>query len=258
MSFANTEKPTSNFEPKKKTEYMQVKAGAHLIRILEESALDFWTHYLGRVSVKCLEENCPICKQNQEIIMHYPETFREMDGYRPRVRRYYVNVLDKTPAKVCTKCETEYKNLGKDVCECGEVLPQASPLNKVKVLSKGVSVFGDLEDINNAIKDNNGEVVGLNHYDITLMVSGSGRDTKVTCIPDPSKNEPVSEGLELFDLSGVLIELEPDEMLKLQSGVSLKDIFTARKVELEVDEPVVSEEVAEQIKSKVDQLFNQD
>jgi len=253
MSFANVENFNTNTTERKRLEYMDTKAGNHLLRILEPKALDWWTHYMNRSSVKCLGESCPICKRNYELIRQYPDTFREEAGFVNRTRRYYVNVLDKTPAKVCGKCDTEYKHLSQEVCECGEVLPPVAPLNKVKVLAKGVTLFEDLANIDSAIRDDLGEVVGITNYDIGLVVTGTGRDTKTTPVADRTRNEPVPEGLELFDLSNALIELTPEEMLELQRGVSLKDIFAARKAT--ENTATVPEEVVAGIESEIDKLF---
>ena len=254
MGFANAEKLNTETVERKRIEYMDTKAGNHIIRMLEPVAKDYWTHYLNRVSVKCLGEDCPLCTRNFELIRQYPESFRKEIGFVPRTRRYYVNVLDKTPARVCSKCGAEYKK-NVTVCSCGEVLPaEMTPLNKVKVLAKGVTLFEDLENINNAIRDDAGEIVGINNYDIGLVVVGSGTDTKTTAIADRTKNEPVNmEGLELFDTSSALIELEPSELLELQSGVSLKDIFTARRAgEATAEAPSV---ISANIESKIDELF---
>ena len=262
MSFANVE--TKKFTPNsdfKRTEFMQLGAGGHKIRILQEKALDVYTHYLNKSTVLCLGDECPICANNKKLIMNFPDTFRDQGGYNRATRRYFVNVLDKTPAKTCVACKKEYKNLSSVACVCGEVLPDAQPLNRVKVLAKGISLFEQLDAIDKSILDDKGEKVGLTQYDINLVVSGSGRDVSYTPIPDTRSIGPASgyEEKDLFDLDRASIKLTPEEMLDLQRGVTLKDIFAARKakeVEFEVGEQV-SDETVKDVNDRVANLFNQ-
>jgi hypothetical protein len=245
----------------KKTEFMQLGQGAHTIRILEDQAKTLPTHFFmhSKASVLCLEDECPICKNNKDLIRQYPDNFRDQPGYNKINYRFFVNVLDKTPAKVGSDGK-EYKDLRLTISPSnGEVLPPATPLNKVKVLSKGITLRDDLGSIENAIQDAEGNPVGLKNFDIVLMVSGTGRDTKITPVPRTEANQPVPEGLELFDLEKVTIKLTPPEMLDLQRGIGLKDIFAARKAQ-QVE--FVPEEIAPQadidaVQAKVNALFNQ-
>lgn len=259
MSFANVETKTYSPNPNfKRIEYMNLSSGGHRIRILDKNAKDVYTHYLNKATILCLGEDCPICANNKKLIMQFKDTFREQSGYNKSTRRYFVNVFDKTPAKVCTKCEKEYKNINTQVCSCGELLPEAKPLNKVKVLSKGVSLFEQLEAINNAILDDNGEPIGIENYDMNIIVNGSGRDVIYTPIPDTTKREPVEIKEDaLFDLDKAVIVLTPEEMLDVQRGVSLKDIFASKKskqIEAEVSVQV-PEEVLQDVQAKVNALF---
>lgn len=246
----------------KKTEFMVLGQGAHTIRILEDQAKTLPTHFFmhSKASVLCLEDECPICKNNKDLIRQYPDNFRDQPGYNKVNYRFFVNVLDKTPAKVCTKCGKEYKDVRQTICQCGEILPaNAEPINKVKVLSKGLTLRDDLGSIEKAILDASGTPIGLKNFDIVLMVSGTGRDTKITPVPRTEANQPVPEGLELFDLEKATIKLEPTEMLDLQRGISLKDIFAARKAkEVEfVPQEVASQADIDAVQAKVDALFNQ-
>lgn len=248
----------SNF---KRVEFMQVKQGAHTIRILQSQVKTLPTHYFdsSKASVLCLEDECPICANNKKLYMQFGKEASKQPGYNKVNWRFFINVLDKTPAKVCTKCGKEYKDVRNTVCTCGEVLPaEASPLNKVKVLSKGTMLRDDLGSINDAIKDAQGNPIGLMNYDVTLMVSGEGRETKITPVPRTDLNQPVPEGLELFEIDKAVITLEPAEMLDLQRGVSLKDIFTARKPEEKSFEPTVDQAELDKVNDAVNKLFNQE
>lgn len=260
--FADIENETKDFPQEKKINFMKLTS-KHTIRILEEKATKIYAHFLGgRYSVKCLGDNCPICKQTFQLISDYPETFRNEPTYSPRQKRYYVNVLDKTPVKKCPECGNEYTNLTTGICtSCSVALGKAEPSNTVKVLSKGPAVFSQFNDIHSAVLDDSGEQLGINNFDLVLVVNGRGKDTKITVIPEPHKNAPVDVEYELFDVSKAIIEVEPDEMLDLQRGVSLKDIFAARRAEQGAEfspKESVSEEVLADVNDAVNKLFSQD
>src|SRR3990172_10248604 len=179
MSFSDLEVKFNNFSNDskfKRTEFMSLTSGAHTIRILNEQAKTKPTHFfkVNNTTVLCLGDECPVCANNKKLIMQFPENFREQTGYNKITYRFFVNVLDKTPAKTCGKCNKEYKDLRQTICTCGEVLPEAMPLNKVKVLSKGLTLRNDLDSVDNAILDNTGTPIGLINYDIVLMVTGAG------------------------------------------------------------------------------------
>lgn len=261
MPFADKEIKFNNFNSDfKRTEFMALPQGAHTIRILQDQAKTRPTHFfqVNNTTVLCLEDNCPICQNNKSLIGQFPENFRDQTGYCKVNWRFFVNVLDKTPAKVC-ECGKEYKALSMTICTCGKVLPDAAPLNKVKVLSKGITLRDDLDSIDKAIQNPNGEPKGLMNYDVTLMVSGAGRDTKITPVPRTDITDPIPEGLELFDLEKAVITLTPSEMLDVQRGTRLKDIFAARKNETKkadfAVEEAVSEEVVADVQSKINTLF---
>jgi hypothetical protein len=264
MSFADIEIKfnSGNFEKARRTEFMSLTTGAHTVRILQNQAKTVPIHFFNanKVSVLCLSDECPVCANNKKLIMQFPENFREQHDYNKINYRFYVNVLDKTPAKVCGKCQKEYKNLAMTICTCGEVLNAVAPLNKIKVMSKGLTLRDDLDSIDKAIQSPNGEPVGLTNYDMVLMVSGTGRDTKVTPVPRTEANEPfvLAEGQELFDLEKCYIALTPSEMLDAQRGVQLKDIFAGRRASKQISvEPVVPQETLDQVNEAVNKLFNQ-
>lgn len=261
MPFADIEIKRGFTSDRKKNEFMQVGQGAHTIRVLNEQAKTYPTHFFKNTytTVLCLEDECPICNNNRSLWQQFDKEAKKQPGYNAKQYRFYVNVLDKTPAKICEKCGTEYKELRSTICKCGEVLPAvAQPLNKVKILNKGIKLRDELDSIEKAIQNNQGDPIGITNYDMVLMVVGTGTDTKITPVPRTEANEPVPEGLELFDLSNIVIKLEPAEMLDLQRGITLKDIFAARKGKEEVSvDPVVSQETLDQVNEAVNALFKQ-
>lgn len=247
------ENTNTDYPKEKRTEFLKLSDGhTYSIRILEPKATKVFTHFLGgRYTVRCLGDNCPICKKTMELAAKYPETYKREPGYAPRQKRYYVNVLDKTNVKKCPECGTEYLNPNVGICSsCSVALGDPEPSNTVKMLAKGPAVFGQLNDINKAVLDQQREPIGINNYDLSLVVSGRGKETKITVVPQPQNNEPVEGELELFEISKTLIELEPDEMLDVQRGVSLKDIFAARKADS--DDELFDEEISKSIQQEVD------
>lgn len=215
----------------RKTEFLDLSSTA-AVRILSNEYYSESTHYINRSTVKCLGDDCPICKTNKAIIMQDADGYRDDPRYSPKRTVYMVNVMDKSMAKVCTNCGTENRSSGQAMpCKkCSTILTSESqPLNKVKVLSRGVTLFDHLGAISNAVLDAQGEKIGMDRFDITLVVAGSGKDKTITPIPGQISDKIEYNQDDLFDLTKVVIELKPDEMLDLQRGVSLRDIFAARK-----------------------------
>lgn len=246
----------------KRLEYLNI-SGPTTVRILDTQAYSVESHYFvaAKASVVCLEDECPVCETNRKIYAGNPEKFRDDVNYHARSTRYFVNVLDKTPTKVCPKCNEEVRNLNSPACtnpKCGELITtvQAKPLNKVKILGKGVQLFEQFNAIEASLFDKEGNPLGLTSYDITLVPSGSGKKTTITPIPDKGSNEPIDmNGLELFDLTKAILKFTRDEMIDLQKGISVRDIFTARKA-VKVDEPTeASADFSAEARRTVDELF---
>lgn len=255
MSFGDAKAQAKASSPIKRIPFLKLIQGISAnIRILGDERLDF-THYVNGSTVACLGKECPICTNNARLVMEYPKTFRNESAYSARAKKYSVNVLDKTMVKKC-ECGLEYSDPSVATCTCGKILTKPMELsNTVKVLSKGPKLFDVLFALHDAVLDENHDRVGITNFDITLVTSGTGKETVVTPIPNPMAKEPTPEGLELHDLSKVVIRLDPAEMLDLQRGISLKDIFAARKASSPVDTTVVSDEVAASVKDEVDALF---
>ena len=257
MPFSPIEqKPTFT---KRKLEFLNLVPGNSVIRILDEDYVAVESHFLGKVYIVCLGEDCPVCKNNRKIIMENPENFRDISGYSPRSTRFYLNVMDKTLARICPQCGTEVKQ---DVptCKCGTIIMnvEKKPLNKVKILSKGKQLFGQLIALENTVVDEKGNRRGLTNFDITLVTAGTGKTA--TCAPIFTGNLgtaiPVTE-YEKFDLNKAIVRLNEEELHDLQMGVSLTDIFKARSITAEKD-PVAptSESLAGAVESAM-KLFEQ-
>ncbi len=249
---------TSDF---KKTQFLDLNSTA-VIRVLSKDRFVTATHWLNRVQVLCLEDGCPICTNNKLLRMQYPDTYKEETRYSPKRTVKLINVLDKTLTKVCPNCLTENRVTGTATAckKCNQILTnEAAPLRKVKVLSRGVELFDQLDSIHNAVLDSSGEKIGITKYDITLVVSNRGKNKVITPIGGQVGEEEVVNPDELYDLSISTLKLEPAEMVDFQRGVSLRDIFAARKASKETnlagEVEVLSHETSQQIQDEVDKLF---
>lgn len=269
--FADIDTKNTNTSTFQKISFLDLQAGQHTIRLLENKSTKIYTHFLaGRTTVACLGEACPICANNKRLLVENPDNFRDIKGWSPRTERFYVNVLDKTSVKTCPSCQKEIKMFNGQfppTCACGAFIHTVAehPSNKVKVWNFGNTVGDQLNAFAKSILDANKEPVPLTNYDLNLIVTGAGKEKKTNLIPMVHLNEKVEVPADAFyDLSKAVIHLEAEELLQLQRGVSLKDIFTARKatkVEEKVesvssDEKKLSEMTQAEILAKVSQLFN--
>lgn len=218
----------------KKQEFITLGQGQHLIRVLDEDYLEVQTHFVNKSSIKCLGADCPICKNNRIIIQENPETFKDVKGYLPRASRFFINVLDRTNVKICPKCGEEIKAVGLPACpECNQsiISTPVTPLNKIKILAKGKTLFEQLVQLENAILDDSGSRIGLTNFDIQLMVMGSGKTTTTTPIYTGKPGTPPEYKAEdKFDLEKAVITLTPEEITDFLRGIGLKDIYTARRL----------------------------
>lgn len=247
----------------RKTEFVSLDEGEHVIRILDRHEEKFYTHYIGWVYAKCLGEECPICQNNRKILYEHPEDYRDVKGWNPRRDRYYINVLDRTPVKVCEKCETENTTTSEVCASCGTVLGLAKPADKVKVLSGSSKLFEDLKVISNSVRDDEDKRVDIRTYDWQLLVRGKGRDKAIT---PRDRYNPAKAGLievpaeQLFNLNEAVISLSAEEMLDLWNGASLKDIFTVRRAKKQVvnsSEVELTDQLNKDMEDAVSLIFKQ-
>lgn len=272
MPFADVEnKRAKTFQ---KIDFFKFTPGTHTIRILEPNAELVYTHYLitptGKSTVACLGDDCPVCANNRKIIMEHPEDFREVKGWSSRAKRYLFNVLDRTPVKTCPGCKADATRLGNNFptsCPtCGTMLFDAPihPSNKVRLVSTGVTLVTTLNSFEKAILTPEGEPVGLTNFDIVLQVEGSGRQQNITAIPASQNNDKVEIPVEAYqNKEGAVICLEADEILDILKGISMKDIFAARRAKKGItatehaDDAVVdsTDEVSKQVNDAVSKIF---
>lgn len=255
-------KPQTNSKFKK-TLYMETGEGQHVVRILEPKAKKFYVHYIGYSYVQCLGEDCPICENNKKLLYEFQKEANKQKTWKPRVERFYVNVLDKTKGKNCTECGLTHKNTALLSCtKCGGALDAEKPLNKVVVLAKGKTLFEDFDILSNTVRDVNDEVVPIVNYDWVLVIKGEGKDTTTVVTPRwfESKSFPETfEGQELFDLTSVVPLLTREELVELLNGANIKDIFALRRASKEAtkvaSQPAGDAVLMRDISAAVDEIF---
>jgi hypothetical protein len=231
MPLSPIKEPERKFT-ERRLEFAKLAQGPNIIRILDEDYVAIQTHYVNRTTLKCLEDDCPICQNNRKIYMDNPETFRDIKGYTPRSTRYFLNVFDKTDVKICPQCHAEIKQTGIPTCpECNTIIMNEPvvPLNKVKVLSKGKTFIEQLISLENAVLDEERNRRGLTNFDLTVMVAGAGKTATTTPIFSGvigAKPEVTPD--MLYDLNKAVITLTPAEIKDFLLGISIKDIYTAR------------------------------
>ena len=167
MSLAQIDAPKAQYDSKKKL-YLKLAQGQTIIRILEDKAEKFYTHYINNSTVQCLGDDCPVCQGNRVIYTEHPNDFRDIKGYSPKVQKFLINVMDRTLVKVCPTCGAENPKAGNAfpvTCSCGVVIAPVVEFNK--------------ED--------------------------------------------------LYDLEDAVPKLTQEEVAELRRGVSMKDIFSARR-----------------------------
>ena len=266
MSFAEIPEFESSF---KSTEYVKLVSGVpQQFRILSETAHHVEKHFIpvSKISVLCLgEETCPICQNNAKLKQEHEDVSpRQIRGYLPRQNRYMVNVLNRTTVKVSPSGNVTFPTQGQfptNDPQTGELLVniEAKPLDKVQVLERGPTLFAQLNAINDTVADpETGNPLGLWTYDVVITASGSGRKMTTNVIPYPNMNDEVNLPEEdIFILETLGIQLSPEEMTLAVRGVSLRDIFEARRA---TDESLVGSDpqvISDDVQEKIETLFPQ-
>lgn len=239
MSFADIPDKSETSGDFKKTEWTRIAPGVTTrLRILDEHAVDTYKHFIPnqRISLACLGEDCPICKNNDRLVSEHPNTKPwDIPGFISRQHRYKVNVLNKTVVKISPNGSITFPTKGgfpTNDPATGELIANIDPtaLNRVEVLERGPRLFEQFNMINQQVCDDVGNPLGIWNYDIVITASGSGPSMTTTVIPYPNQNDPVNIPEEdLYDLEDLDIVLEPDEFVRVMNGTALRDIFAARR-----------------------------
>jgi len=261
--------PERNFEESnfKKTAFVPFFNGASLrIRVLDQKAHAVEKHFINRskISVICLgEEACPICENNRRLVNANPGMKRnEIKGLIYKQTRFMANIFNRTPVKTTPSGKLVYPINNKFPsadATTGEVLIdiEAKPINQVQVLERGSTLFSQLNLVHNSVVDEIGQPLGLWNYDISISVLGSGKDmvTNVSALSHLNDKIEVADE-DRYALETVGIRLAPGEMVKALEGVTLRDIFAARRSEdteaLAKEAEIISAEVKESVSNIFD------
>lgn len=260
--------PSENTERKtfEKTRFLNLTLGEHTVRCL--SKYQTHIHYIPfhKSSITCLGEECPICANNKKIIMEHPKDFKEITGWLPRQPRHYFNVVDRTLVKVCPNCQEENKRgingqFPAACVGCNTFLPADTPIHpsdKVKVLSISETNKERLRMAELSNLDQEGNVISLDKSDLIVRAAIINGKKDISLLT--TKNTDVVTVPEEFwyDLKNVTITLTPEEVIDHLKGVTLKDIFTARRAEVSVaKEEKLAEEVNVNIQEKIKALIGE-
>lgn len=256
MSFADVRTPTLY----KKSQFLRLDVGEHTLRILDESATATDTHYVisrgGKATIKCLGEDCPICQLNAQLKLEHPGTFRNAQGYSAISRRHSFNVMDRTAAKVCPKCQAVTKPRGgafPSTCpECGSFISdiKPSPINKVCLVTVSDTVAKDINRNSLLNRDAEGEPIPVTNYDIIIAVEQGSKGKEMTVIAQPQRNDTFDVAEELFDPATAITTLSKEEIIEFMRGVSIRDIFLSRNKKEDVGSTSEKEEVKLEAVSK--------
>jgi len=237
------------------------------VRVLNKGAYRVAKHYLPkqRISVVCLEENCPICANNRKLALANPGVaYSDIPGIINKQNRFLVNVLNRTKVKTTPTEKVVYAGSdGKFPAqhpETGEDLTQmkATSQNTIEVLERGSKLFSQLNGIYDTVRNEEGERIGLTNFDIILTAAGKGRQMEVSAVPQPQLNDKVElNEVDLYNLEKVPMKLSEDELIKVLNGIALKDIFSARKAEPKDESELegIADDVSAEIEDTVEDLF---
>jgi hypothetical protein len=236
--------------------------GMHVVRLLGDLK-GVYCHFASNAMMQCLGDDCPICKNNKKLYIEHGRNARSVSGFVSKQYRHYGNVLDRTPVKVCASCQAENKRgisgqFNPTCVKCGTFITsvESKPSNVVKVINLSDTNAKMLATIQNSILDINGNPLGLNSYDLQFMVV---KTDKKTILPSalPANNDVVTvEDELLFDLNTIPLRLEVDEILNLLRGISLRDIFAARRSQTTpVSEPNLPSIAEPDIEREVQEAF---
>lgn len=247
-----------------KTEFLNLELGEHRVRLLGEFFTS-WVHYIPqrKATIACLGNECPICQNNKSLKSTNPENYKSMPGYINPSLRHYINVLDRTLVRVCPSCQTENKaDLSKTfpgMCRnCGALITnvEPKPSNKVKVSNFSDTIATELKIKQMSTLDKEGNPIGLENMDLVITVIKSGGKKSPSIAVDTKATDKVEVPADaLFDLTNCIIKLEPEETKHLLAGVSIKDIYAARRGNGNGHDETVTDEMIDSTQSKLDELF---
>lgn len=250
----------------RKANYFTMELGTHYIRFLEptEKAAKIMQHFLpiGRgTTIRCLGDDCPVCANNRVLIAENPEKkFKDIKGLNFASLYAHINVLDRTPVKVCPNCQHEVKadvnGNYPSVCPyC--ITPTKQTLivdvaqtlsNKVKVISLSKSLATQIDTQEKGKLDEKKEVIPITSYDFEIFVVPNGDKKLPAFKAHTERNDIVNVPDEmLYNTEDSVMKLTSDEIISLLKGTQLRDIFAARRGTAVSVTPITSKEDVDKV-----------
>jgi hypothetical protein len=245
--------------------------GEHVVRILDVKIPRKSVYWFGNGYVQALGEDDPQALLNKRIRLENPENYKNVRGYRSFSDRYAVNVLDRTVSKICPNCDADVKATNGTfpaVCpSCNStavVNVEPAPLNRVRVMQGGKTLFDQIKTKDDTIRDEEGNPRGVQNFDLKLIVVGTGNQRMTVATETTSYDEIEISPENLFDTETIFPKVTYEEMEQLVRGVSLRDIFAARRstdlTEVSTESTAVGQEESVEerqarAKKSVDELF---
>lgn len=218
------------------------------IQILQSPAPDyykFWTKDVTGRAVAYVSPGYNVCPLTQRNIA----VGKDSKQYIRASHKYAVNVWDITQVVKCTECETPHRpdTLSaetENLCSnCSTTLDgvESTPYNEVRILERGAQLFGQLsglagddeKGIPPQVINSKGEHLRITEYPITIIRTGTSRNTNYTVVPQVDHPETVDpDGFEdkLLSLPDMGFDFTPEEILAIvDDSVPVSEIMTARK-----------------------------
>ena len=219
-----------------------------MVQILQESAPDyykFWTKDSTGRNFAYVSPGYNVCPLTQRNIT----VGKDSKQYIRPSHKYATNVWDITPVIKCSECETPHRpdNLStesENLCNnCSTTLDGIAPVpyNEVRILERGVQLFGQLSGLAGddekgtppQVINSEGKHLKITEYPMTIIRIGTGSKTNYTVVPhadhklaiDPSEFEDAI--LEVPDMG---YDFTPEEVLAIvDDGVPVTEIMSARE-----------------------------
>lgn len=264
-NYFDTSETKDKFE---KTNFFKQELGQHIVRFVG-SPYKYFSHYVKSYgfTTSCLFDDCPICKNNKRLLAENPNAWKDNPNYSGRAERFLHNILDRTMVKVCPSCQSENKkdvtgNYSHKCWSCDTLITSVEehPSGKIKVINLTKTNAEDLNNFNRTILDENKNPIGIPNMDFMVMITKtSGGKKNTTVIPMPQSRDVIEVPTEMYyNLENAIIKLTPDEIISALKGVSLKDIFIARRSSSEETKVAeLSDELKAQVSSAMNNLFTE-
>ena len=219
-----------------------------MIQILQEEAIDyykFWTKDSTGKSFAYVSPGYNVCPLTQRNIT----VGKDSKQYIRASHKYAVSVLDITPMVRCPECEAAHRpdslsaNTENMCGNCSTSLDGAetAPYNEVRILERGVQLFGQLsglagdpeKGIPPQVLNSSGDPLGITEYPLTIIRTGTSRNTNYTVVPHadhPLAVDPTEFEDKLLELPDMGFDFTPEEVLSLvNDDIPISEILSARE-----------------------------